>query len=75
MHKNLYLSLFFGVTIGILLGIIIKTNLHEKKDHVIIRVLLTYHRDALGHNLDPNKLYEDGKRWLNKPQYNAVEYP
>jgi len=46
-----------------------------KKDQIIIRVLLTYHRDVLGHNLNPDLIYEDGLRWVDNPIYNAVEYP
>jgi hypothetical protein len=69
------INFLMGVVIGASIALALKVNAHDKKDHVIISVLLTYLRDNHGHNLNPDKLYEDGLKWIDDPKYNAVKYP
>jgi len=76
---QLLLNVLILSGLGILTILCIKSNYERlqqnRKDQVIIQVLLTYHRDVLHQNLNPDLLYEDGLRWVDDPQYNAVKYP
>jgi len=79
IKKTKILNLLTFLLVALAVGcFVVSDNLKKRqqtKDQIIIRVFLTYHRDVLGHNLNPDLIYEDGKKWVNDPQYNAVEYP
>ena len=75
---NYALGLIIGTLIGLGVGFgAAKRDLSTQleKDRVIIRVLLTYHKHALGQNLNPDLLYKDGIRWVDDPRFDAVPYP
>jgi len=65
-------SLIFNAFLAVKL---LELQQHRKKDIVIIRVLLTFLKYNLGRDINTNYLYEDGKKWVNDPQYKAVPYP